>query len=120
MYFTSSEKQAIFRLLMDMSLIDSDVDTKELALTMAVCHKLNIADVDQKAAIVMTVDDALEIVSNMTNSEKDFVCSALGAMIAIDGKVNPKEMFLWNLITARCDFPEMNLLQAGAKFQQYL
>ena len=34
MYFTNSEKQAIYRLLMDMSLIDNDIDSKEVILTM--------------------------------------------------------------------------------------
>ena len=57
---------------------------------------------------------------NMTNTEKDFVCSALGTMIAIDGEVNPKEMMLWGIITARCGFPEMNLMEAAVKFHNYL
>lgn len=56
----------------------------------------------------------------MTSTEKDFVCSALGTMIAIDGEVNPKEMLLWRIITERCGFPEMNLMEAGSKLQRYL
>ena len=56
----------------------------------------------------------------MTSIEKDFVCSALGAMIAIDSNVNPKEMILWNLISNRCGFPEMNVFQAQEKFQKYI
>ena len=94
MYFTNSEKQAIYRLLMDMSLIDNDIDSKEVILTMAIVEKLNISDYDRDSATAITIDNALETVANMTNTEKDFVCSALGAMIAIDGEVNPKEMLL--------------------------
>lgn len=120
MYFTNSEKQAIYRLLMDMSLIDNDIDSKEVILTMAIVEKLNISDYDRDRATAITIDNALETVANMTSTEKDFVCSALGTMIAIDGEVNPKEMLLWGIITARCGFPEMNLTEAGAKLQRYL
>lgn len=120
MYFTNSEKQAIYRLLMDMSLIDNDIDSTEVILTMAIVEKLNISDYDRDRATAITIDYALETVANMTSTEKDFVCSALGTMIAIDGEVNPKEMLLWGIITARCGFPEMNLMEAGAKLQQYL
>ena len=120
MYFTNSEKQAIYRLLMDMSLIDNDIDSKEVILTMAIVEKLNISDYDRDKATAITIDNALETVSNMTSTEKDFVCSALGTMIAIDGEVNPKEMLLWGIITERCGFPEMNLMEAGEKLQRYL
>ena len=120
MYFTNSEKQAIYRLLMDMSLIDNDIDSKEVILTMAIVEKLNIFDYDRDRATAITIDNALETVANMTNTEKDFVCSALGTMIAIDGEVNPKEMLLWGIITEQCGFPEMNLMEAGAKLQRHL
>lgn len=120
MYFTNSEKQAIYRLLMDMSLIDNDIDSKEVILTMAIVEKLSISDYDRDRATAITIDNALETVANMTNTEKDFVCSALGTMIAIDGEVNPKEMLLWGIITERCGFPEMNLMEAGEKLQRYL
>lgn len=120
MYFTNSEKQAIYRLLMDMSLIDNDIDSKEVILTMAIVEKLNISDYDRDHATAITIDNALETVANMTSTEKDFVCSALGTMIAIDGEVNPKEMLLWGIITARCGFPGMNLMEAGAKLQRHL
>ena len=108
MYFTNSEKQAIYRLLMDMSVIDNDVDSKEVILTMAVVEKLDISDYDRDRATAITIENALEIVANMTSTEKDFVCSALGTMIAID------------IITARCGFPEMNLMEAAVKFHNYL
>ena len=120
MYFTNSEKQAIYRLLMDMSVIDNDVDSKEVILTMAVVEKLDISDYDRDRATAITIENALEIVANMTSTEKDFVCSALGTMIAIDGEANPKEMMLWGIITARCGFPEMNLMEAAVKFHNYL
>lgn len=120
MYFTNSEKQAIYRLLMDMSLIDNDIDSKEVILTMEIVEKLNISDYDRDRATAITIDNALEAVANMTSTEKDFACSALGTMIAIDGKVNPKDMLLWGIITARCGFPEMNLMEAGEKLQRYL
>lgn len=103
-----------------MSLIDNDIDSKEVILTMAIVEKLNISDYDRNRATAITIDNALETVANMTNTEKDFVCSALGTMIAIDGEVNPKEMLLWGIITERCGFPEMNLMEAGAKLQRYL
>lgn len=120
MYFTNSEKQAIYRLLMNMSLVDNDIDSKEVILTMAVVEKLGISDYDIDRATSITINDALEIVSNMTSAEKDFVCSALGTMIAIDGEFNPKEMLLWGIITERCGFPEMNLKEAAVKFHNYL
>lgn len=62
MYFTNSEKQAIYRLLMDMSLIDNDIDSKEVILTMAVVNKLDISDYDRDRATAITIDNALETV----------------------------------------------------------
>ena len=90
MYFTNSEKQAIYRLLMDMSLIDNDIDSKEVILTMAIVEKLNISDYDRDRATAITIDNALETVANMTNTEKDFVCSAIVTMNPTDGDVNPR------------------------------
>ncbi len=120
MYFTSLEKQAIYHFLVHMSLVDNDVDSKEVLLTVLICNKLNISESDRMLSEKLSPNSALEIISNMTSIEKDFVCSALGAMIAIDNNVNPKEMILWNLISNLCGFPEMNVFQAQEKFQKYI
>lgn len=119
MYFTDLEKQAIYYFLVHMSLVDNDVASKEVLLTVLICNKLNISDSDRELSECLNIEKALDVISNMTAREKDFVCSALGTMIAIDGEVNPKEMILWNIISTRCGFPEMNVIQAQAKFQQY-
>lgn len=120
MYFTKSEKQAIYFLLVHMSIIDNGVDAKEIMLTTIICNKLNISDIDRKESSNIDIDDALEIVDNMTSTEKEFVCAALGAMIAIDGEIKPREMLFWNLISTRCEFPDMNLIEAAEKFQKYI
>lgn len=60
----------------------------------------------------MTYGECCQVVSNMTPEEKRYVTAFLGTLICADGDIDDSEMKLWSLISAMCDLPTMNILEA--------
>lgn len=69
-----------------------------------------------EAASSLPMEEALDILKAMTSSEKNFVCSYLGTLIAIDGEINNRERLLWSLISYHCSFPTMSIAEAEQYF----
>lgn len=120
MYFTDREKGAILHLTGIMAAADGVFAEEEKAMIVAIAATIGENGNGAKLAQSMNDSEALAIVNAMTADEKRFVCSALGALIAIDKNVDKREMLVWNLISHRCSFPEMNVLDAIDIFKSYL
>lgn len=120
MYFTDREKGAILHLTAQMAAADGRIAENEKTLAKAIAIQIGDNGNGARIAQSMSSMDALSVVSAMAPDEKRFVCAALGSMIAIDGDVDNREMLMWGLISDRCRFPEMNIMQAADIFQSYL
>ena len=112
MYFTSKEKQAIQRLAAQMVVADGQIDPREVILTKLVNDKIGITSEHIDASSNMSLQEAAIIVKLMSPEERKFVCAYLGTISSIDNDVDDKEMMLWALLTALCDFPQMSILEA--------
>lgn len=120
MFFTDREKAAIFRLMGSIACADGNLAYEEKKLTDVVVSVMNGPGKGADLALNMKPSEAMDIVAAMTYDEKRFVCSALGSMVAIDGRIDDKEMLLWALFSERCKLPEMSLGDAIKQFKEYL
>jgi hypothetical protein len=48
----------------------------------------------------------------MNAEEKRYVTAFLGTLICVDGDIQDSEMKLWSLVSALCDLPTMNIMEA--------
>ena len=116
MIFTNQELAAILRLAHAMANADGKVTNEE---TQMIVLEMTRFGVDQNKGRViadigakMPYSECCHIVSNMTTEEKKYVAAYLGTLICADGNIDDSEMKLWSLISAMCDLPTMNILEA--------
>lgn len=116
MTFTNQELAAILRLAHAMAKADGKITNEE---TQIIAFELSRFGVDHnKARIIAEIGDkisygeACQIISNMTAEEKKYVTAYLGTLICADGNIDDSEMKLWSLISAICELPTMNVIEA--------
>lgn len=116
MVFTNQELAAILRLAHAMANADGKVTSEE---TMVIVNEMSRFGVDQnKGRIIgemgvnMSYAECCQVVSNMTAEEKRYVTAFLGTLICVDKDINDSEMKLWSLVSALCDLPTMNIMEA--------
>jgi uncharacterized membrane protein YebE (DUF533 family) len=95
---------------------DGKVSSEE---TMVIVNEMSRFGVDQnKGRIIaelgsnMSHAECCRIVSNMNAEEKRYVTAFLGTLICVDGDIQDSEMKLWSLVSALCDLPTMNIMEA--------
>ena len=116
MVFTNQELAAILRLAHAIAIADGKVTKEE---TQMIVLEISRFGVDQdKARLIseigdkMSYGDCCQVVSNMTAEEKKYVTAYLGTLICADGNIDDSEMKLWSLISAMCNLPTMNIVEA--------
>lgn len=116
MIFTNQELAAILRLAHAMANSDGKVTSEE---TMVIVNEMSRFGVDQnKGRLIgdmganMSYAECCQVVSNMTTEKKRYVTAFLGTLICVDKDINDSEMKLWSLISALCDLPAMNIIEA--------
>ena len=116
MIFTNQELAAILRLAHAMANSDGKVSSEE---TMVIVNEMSRFGVDQnKGRIIAELGsnishaECCRIVSNMNAEEKRYVTAFLGTLICVDGDIQDSEMKLWSLVSALCDLPTMNIMEA--------
>lgn len=103
-----------------MQAADGKSDVKEYLMNAMVFQKVQISTSDMNAAKEISLIEAMSILSTMTEKEKDFICTFLGSLMAVDGDIDASEMALWRLVSTICKFPTMNIPNAIEKFKQYM
>lgn len=120
MYFSNIEKVAIVNIAINMEAADGKSEASEHLINTLVFQKLQINTNDLNAAKEMSAIDAMNVISTMTETKKDFICAFLGSLMAVDGDIDASEMALWRLVSTICKFPTMNIPNAIEKFKQYM
>lgn len=116
MIFTNQELGAIFRLAHVMALADGKITNEETTIIACELARFNVDP--NKAKLIAEMGDKMnygeccQIISRMTAEEKKYVTALLGTLICADGNIDESELKLWALITALCDLPEMNIVEA--------
>lgn len=118
MQFNRLQFVALIKVGKMMSLADGVVQRSEVKTMCDVVASFGVSNSDFES-MLSSADDmepaiAISIITTMNESQKRYICAFLGAIIAIDGDVDDKEMALWGLLTALCDLPKMSILQALA------
>ena len=114
MYFTDQEKAAIVKLAKLMIAIDGKFEKNEGIVMANEMIRMGITDPKPilAASDAMEFGAACSVVSKMSSTEKKYVCSVLGTIIAADYDIDETETKMWTLMSVLCDFPEMTIAQA--------
>lgn len=120
MYFSSKEKQAIVLMALNMQKADGIIDEKETLVNKGMFLTIQLSSEEFKSALNLPFGEAISILSDMSDNKKEVVSAFLGALMAVDGDIDDKELLLWNFVSAICSFPIMTIEEAIATFQQYI
>ena len=114
MTFTGIEMAAISKLALTMAAADGKLEKNELTYIALELGRFGVKDATPilKGAEEMDPTIALSIVSKMSSEEKKYVTAYLGALMAVDGEIDEKELALWNLTSSLCNLPTMNISDA--------
>ena len=120
MFFTSKEREAIALMGVAMQAADGKTDSYEIFANNAMFAKIQITQAEIQEAQAMQIQDAIPILSAMTNDKKEIVSAYLGALMVIDGDIAAAEVALWRFVSTMCLFPLMEISEAAEKFRKFL
>ena len=114
--FSKQEMAAIIQLAGAMGAADGEVHPNELAMMANESNRFGISNEELKSLLdkASTMDGgaAIATIATMTDAQKRYVCAYLGALMAIDGEIDNKEMALWKLVSTLCKLPTMTIKDA--------
>ena len=116
MQFSGKELSAVMKMAIAMVGADGRSDDREMEVVRNEHTRLG-ASVGQMLALTkeaerMEFQEAIEIISNFDYEKKTYVSSYLAVIMIADDEVDDKEVALWQLVSALCSLPEMNISQA--------
>lgn len=114
--FNDSELIAVFNLAQTMMIADGRIDSNEQAALALEAVRLNVTQEKLEYIILrsqqITAGEAMLTVMNFNDTQKKYVSAFLGAMMAVDGRIDDSEMKIWSLISAFCGLPQMTVIEA--------
>ncbi len=105
MNFTLQEKAAIFHIAMAMIQADGKKDPRELVLVSTQMSELNIDDPAMSLSTMLSIDEVLSTIRNMSYAQKVYVTQFLTALAGIDGNLDNRERELLAVLTIKCKLP---------------
>ncbi|MBP5365779.1 MAG: TerB family tellurite resistance protein [Bacteroidales bacterium] len=118
MQFTDNELKAIFKIAKAMVLVDGRVDKRELMEMADEMRRLGVSreKIEELSLTTKEMDntEALITISTLDDEKKIYVSSYLIMIMIVDGEMHEKEMILWEMTTALCGLPEVNVSDAIA------
>lgn len=112
--FTIEQKAAIVRISFFILYADGKIEDREMDFSFSMWQLIGIGEQDAERARTMTGIEACNIVAQMADEDKSFVCALLGCLIISDGEVAEEEVRIWRVLSEICNLPSMNIEQAAA------
>ncbi len=116
MRFCGEELAAVLKMAVAMIGADGRSDEREMEVVRNELARFG-ASPGQMLALTkdaqnMEFNKAIGIISKFDIERKKYVSSYLAVIMIADGKIDDKEVALWQLVSLLCGFPEMDLNQA--------
>ncbi len=116
LHFSKDDMVAIIHLAKMMVAADGKVHPNEGKLMKDESLRFGISPIELARLIEQTshvkAENSLARIAAMTDSQKKYVTAYLGALMAVDGDINDKEMALWSFVSLICGLPTMNIADA--------
>ena len=114
MHFSKKELTAILNVANGMAEIDGNTDTIELEVIYSEMERLGIDHTEilsltEKSILEMNPHEAMKIIAEMDNVQKQYVQALLIVIMASDGEIHEREMVMLRMLTMICDMPKINM-----------
>ncbi len=107
MEFTRNEKLAIVCALVHMMNVDSNVDISEGLYFLQIQVRFSISEEEFQTGKEWNLLSSLSIIRDMNRAKKTQVVALLIGMVEADGKVDPRELKLFKIISDACGFEQL-------------
>lgn len=116
MQFNGKELTAILKMANAMVFADGHIDQEEIKAVSGELIRFGVTEeqlpVLLKASEIMEETEAIAILAGLDDEKKKYVASFLGAIMAIDGDIDDKEVILWRFVSTLCGFPTIDISEA--------
>ncbi len=116
MNFTLQEKAAIFHIAMAMIQADGKKDPRELVLVSTQMSELDIDDQAMSLSTMLSTDDVLSTIRDMSYAQKVFVTQFLTALAGVDGNLDDRERKLIAVLAVKCKLPLESVSETSLKY----
>lgn len=100
MHITQKQRQAIAKVLLDIIIADDIIDDKEIELLGKIQNQLGITDQEIEDCQSMDHNDALQLLGELSDADKDAVGTMMYEMIHSDGHADEVELIALQSICA--------------------
>lgn len=112
--FSKRELTAILNIANGMAEIDGKTDSIELEVIYTQMTRLGIEyeellSLTENAVLNMDPHTAMNILSEMTSIQKQYVQALLVVIMASDGEIQEREMTMLRMLTMMCGLPPVNM-----------
>lgn len=122
--FNKRELTAILNIANGMAEIDGKTDSIELEVIYTQMTRLGIEYEDllmltEDAVLNMDPHTAMNILSEMTSIQKQYVQALLVVIMASDGEIHEREMTMLRMLTMMCGLPPVNMNDIRSTLQTF-
>lgn len=122
--FSKRELTAILNIANGMAEIDGKTDSIELEVIYTQMTRLGIEYEDllmltEDAVLNMDPHTAMNILSEMTSIQKQYVQALLVVIMASDGEIHEREMTMLRMLTMMCGLPPVNMNDIRSTLQTF-
>ena len=116
MNFTLQEKAAVFHVAMAMIQADGIKDPRELVLVSTQMSELDINDQAMSLSTILSIDEVLSTIRNMSYAQKVYVTQFLTALAGVDGNLDDRERKLIAVLAVKCKLPLESASETSLKY----
>ena len=122
--FSKRELTAILNIANGMAEIDGKTDSIELEVIYTQMTRLGIEyeellSLTENAVLNMDPHTAMNILSEMTSTQKQYVQALLVVIMASDGEIHEREMTMLRMLTMMCGLPPVNMNDIRSTLQTF-
>lgn len=122
--FSKRELTAILNIANGMAEIDGKTDSIELEVIYTQMTRLGIEyeellSLTENAVLDMDPHTAMNILSEMTSIQKQYVQALLVVIMASDGEIHEREMTMLRMLTMVCGLPPVNMNDIRSTLQTF-
>ena len=122
--FSKRELTAILNIANGMAEIDGKTDSIELEVIYTQMTRLGIEyeellSLTENAVLNMDPPTAMNILSEMTSTQKQYVQALLVVIMASDGEIHEREITMLRMLTMMCGLPPVNMNDIRSTLQTF-
>lgn len=111
MTFNNKEAAAILNISRIMAKADGHISDSEMHNVLKITSKFDLDEIETIAE-TLNGNQSANVLAEMTDTKKLYICCYFAEMMKVDGKISDEEVRVWQIVSQLADFPSMTINDA--------